>query len=169
MQVADAELAAKDAPPKDSPQADPWYNQIARLRGRADFDGFEYAESQIVLDHLQIPMHARRAGLFRRLTALMRAHNWEPIRIKRNGCDGGGVTERIRGYRRKTDRLPNPQASAGIAGNSASDFVMTHVIGRLEQDSRWQLAASVRKLLAERNELKEKLAAFDDRNASPRS
>jgi hypothetical protein len=114
MQLAGQELAAEAA---ENPLAnDPWFAPTSRLKGKADYDGWEYLESQQILDHLQIPMAARRASLFRRLTALMRAHNWEPIRIKRNGVDGGGVIERIRGYRRKTDRLPYPNVSQDHPG-----------------------------------------------------
>jgi hypothetical protein len=129
------------------------------LHGRIDFDGHEYLESQQILDALQISMAARRASLFRRLTALMRAHNWEPIRIKRNGVDGGGVTERIRGYRRKTNKLPHPQVSKEFPGkiDSSTPYIIRKVVSRLEMDSRWALARSVRALVAERDVLKEKL------------
>jgi hypothetical protein len=159
MRRADDALQAEQAPPKDSPQADIWFNPVARLKGKPDFDGYEYLESAQILDALEVPMRARRSSTWRRITKLMVAQDppWEPIRIKRNGVDGGGVTERVREFRRKTDRLPYPNAPAGVAGNSDSDFVMSHVVGRLEQDSRWQLAASVRKLLAERNALREQL------------
>ena len=81
MQLAERELAAEAS---ENPLAsDPWFAPTSRLHGRIDFDGHEYLESQQILDALQISMAARRASLFRRLTALMRAHNWEPIRIKR--------------------------------------------------------------------------------------
>jgi len=40
------------------------------------------------------PMHARNGAVFRWLTKVMQEHGWEPIRIKLNGVDGGGVTER---------------------------------------------------------------------------
>src|SRR5262249_5133230 len=74
---AEQELAAEAS---ENPLAsDPWFAPTSRLHGRIDFDGHEYLESQQILDALQISMAARRASLFRRLTALMRAHNWEPI------------------------------------------------------------------------------------------
>ena len=97
-------------------------------------------------------MAARRASLFRRLTALMRAHNWEPIRTKRNGVDGGGVTERIRGYRRKTNKLPHPKVSQDFPGkvDISTPYVIGKAVSRLEADS-------VRALVAERDTLKEKL------------
>ena len=139
--------------------SDPWFNPVGRLHGRADYDGWEYLESQVVLDHLQILMQSRRASLFRRLMALMRAHNWEPIRIKRNGVDGGGVTERIRGYRRKTNKLPHPQVTAEFPGkvDTSTPYVIGKVVSRLETDSRWALARSVKALVAERDALKERL------------
>ena len=49
-------------------------------------------------------MHARNGAVFHRLTKLMREHAWEPIRIKLNGVDGGGVTERVREFQRKTNK-----------------------------------------------------------------
>jgi hypothetical protein len=67
------------------------------LHGCIDWDGHEYINSQHCLDALEVPMHARDGSVFRRLTKLMREHGWEPIRIKLNGVDGGGVTERVRG------------------------------------------------------------------------
>jgi hypothetical protein len=159
MQLADEALATEAL---EHPLAsDPWFNPVGRLHGRADFDGYEYIESQVVLDHLQIPMAARRASLFRRLIALMRAHDWEPIRIKRNGIDGGGVTERIRGYRRKTNKLPHPQVSKDFQGkiDASTPYIIGKVVSRLETDSRWALARSVRAVVAERDTLKEKLGS----------
>ena len=93
------------------------------------------------------------------LTALMRAHNWEPIRIKRNSVDGGGVTERIRGYRRKTNKLPHPKVSQDFPGkvDISTPYVIGKVVSRLEADSRWALARSVRALVAERDTLRGKL------------
>ena len=156
MRRADDALQAEQAPPKDSPQADIWFNPIARLKGKPDFDGFEYIQSAQILDALEVPMHARRSSTWRRITKLMVAQEppWEPIRIKRNGVDGGGVTERIRGFRRKSDRLPYPNTpgvSRGEKINTSTAYIMSHVVGRLEADSRWALARSVRSLVAERD------------------
>jgi hypothetical protein len=97
--------------------------------------------------------------LFRRLTKLMRQHGWEPIRIKLNGVDGGGVTERVRGYQRKTDRLPHPQVSKEFPGkiDTSTPYVIGKVVSRLEMDSRWALARAVRAIVAERDALKDKL------------
>jgi hypothetical protein len=104
-------------------------------------------------------MHARNRGLFRRLTRLMRAHNWEPIRIKRNGVEGGGVIDRVRGYQRKTNKLPHPQVSKEFPGkiDTSTPYVIGKIVSRLEMDSRWALARSVRALVAERDALKDKL------------
>ena len=71
-----------------------------------DWLGVETIQTQQICDALEIPTSARRAGLFRRLTKLMQAHGWSPIRIKLNGVDGGGVTERVRGYERQSNKLP---------------------------------------------------------------
>ena len=81
-------------------------------------------------------MHARDGALFRRLTKVMRAHGWEPIRIKLNGIDGGGVTERIRGYQRKTNRLPHPHISNEFPGKirHSTPYIIGKVVSRLEMD-----------------------------------
>ena len=97
--------AAEDPANNNSLLSDPWYAPTSRLKGRVDWDGCEYITSQHCLDALEVPMHARSGAVFRRLTAILRNHGWEPIRIKLNGVDGGGVTERVRGYQKKTNRL----------------------------------------------------------------
>jgi hypothetical protein len=93
----------------------------------------------------------------------MRAHGWEPIRIKVNGVDGGGVTERVRGYQRKTTQLPYPHISNQFPGkiDTTTPYVIGKVVSRLEMDSRWALARSLRALLAERDALKDKLEQGD--------
>ena len=104
-------------------------------------------------------MHARNGAVFRRLTRLMRAHGWEPIRIKRGGVDGSAVTDRTRGYRRKANKLPHPQVSKEFPGmiDTSTPYIIGKVVSRLEMDSRWALARSVRALVAERDAVKEKL------------
>jgi len=151
--AAEAAAAAEEASKKKS--SDPWFEPTSRLKGRPDWDGWEYT-SQQCLDILEVPMHARDGALFRRLTKVMRKHEWEPIRIKING---GGVTERVRGYHRKTDRLPYPNISKEFPGkvDTSTRYVIEKVVSRLEMDSRWALARSVRALVAERDALKEKL------------
>jgi hypothetical protein len=101
-------------------------------------------------------MHARNGALFRRLTKLMCEHGWEPIRIKCNGVDGGGVTERVRGFQRKTTRLPYPHITEEFPGKieTSTPYVIGKIVSRLEMDSRWALARSVRALVAERDALK---------------
>ena len=161
--------AAEEASNKNSLLNDPWYAPTSRLNGRADWDGHGYITSQQCLNSLEVPMHARNGAVFRRLTKLMRAHLWEPIRIKLNGIDGGGVTERVRGYQRKTDRLPYPHISKQFPGkfDTSTPYIIGKVVSRLEMDSRWALARSVRALVAERDELKGKLDGNSARETGP--
>ena len=104
MQSADEALA--EAAQEDPLHSDPWFAPTSRLKGKVDWLGVETIQTQQICDALEIPTSARRAGLFRRLTKLMQAHGWSPIRIKLNGVDGGGVTERVRGYERQSNKLP---------------------------------------------------------------
>src|SRR4029077_447155 len=125
-----AEAAAAEKAAKDNPLiSDPWFAPTSRLKGRVDWDSYEYITSQECLDALEVPMHARNVGLFRRLTRLLRAHNWEPIRIKRGGVDGSAVPDRTRGYRRKTDQLPYPHISKHFPGKI--DTSTPYVIGKV--------------------------------------
>jgi hypothetical protein len=164
MQMA-AEAAATDEAAKKSSLNDPWCAPTGRLQGRVDWDGHEYVTSQVCLDVLEVPMHARNGVVFRRITKVMRTHGWEPIRIKLNRVDGSRVTERIRGYRRKTNRLPHPHISKEFPGkiDTSTPYVIGKVVSRLEMDSRWALARSVRALVSERDALKEKfeIGQFD--------
>jgi hypothetical protein len=161
MLLASEAAAAEEAAKNDPLLNDPGYAPTSRLKGRVDWDGYEYITSQHCLDALEVPMHARNGAVFRRLTRLMRAHNWEPIRIKLNGIDGGGVTERVRGYQRKTNRLPSPQISKEFPSkvDTTTPYVIGKIVSRLEMDSRWALARSVRALVAERDALREKLGS----------
>jgi hypothetical protein len=159
LQLA-AEAAAAEEAAKNNPLLkDLWYAPTSRLKGRVDWDGHEYITSQQCLDALEVPIHARDGALFRRLTKLMREHGWQPIRIKLNGVDGSGVTERVRGYQRKTNRLPYPHISKEFPGKveTSTPYVIGKLKLRLEMDSRWALGRSVRALVAERDALKEKL------------
>ena len=72
---------------------------------------------------------------------------------------GGGVSERVRGYQRKTNRLPSPPISKEFPGKveTTTPYIIGKVVSRLEMDSRWALARSVRALVAERDALKEQL------------
>ena len=73
--------------------------------------------------------------------------------------DGDGVPERVRGYQRKTNRLPYPHITEEFPGkiDTSTAYVMAKVVSRLEMDSRWALARSVRALVADRDALIEKL------------
>ena len=106
--LAKEAAAAEGAAPKNSPQGDPWFAPTGRLKGRVDWDGWEYIQSQQIMDALEVPVHARRGGLFRKLTRLMRAHGWEPIRIKQGGVHVSGVTDRTRPRRMSSARLFRP-------------------------------------------------------------
>lgn len=75
-------VAAEEVVKNDPLLNDPWFAPTSRLHGRVDWDGYEYITSQQCLDALEVPMHARDGALVRRLTKIMRAHGWEPIRIK---------------------------------------------------------------------------------------
>jgi hypothetical protein len=159
--LAKEAVAAEEAAQKNSLQNDPWFAPTGRLKGRVDWDGWEYIQSQQILDALEVPSDARRGALFRKLTRLMRAHGWEPIRVKLNGVEGGGVVDRVRGYRRKTNKLPHPHVSKEFPGkiDTSTPYIIGKVVSRLEMDSRWALARSVRALVAERDVLKEKLGS----------
>ena len=69
------------------------------------------------------------------------------------------MVDRVRGCRRKTNKLPHPQVSTEFPGtiDTSTPYVIGKVVSRLEMDSRWALARSVRALVAERDALKEKL------------
>jgi hypothetical protein len=159
LRLAQEAAAAEEAAQKNSLQNDPWFAPTSRLKGRVDWDGWEYIESQRILDALGVPSHAKRAALHRRVTKLMQEHGWEPVRIKRNGVAGGGVVDRVRGYRRQTNKLPHPHVSKQFPGkvDTSTPYVVGKIVSRLEMDSRWALARSVRALVAERDALKEKL------------
>jgi hypothetical protein len=88
-----------------------------------------------------------------------------------SGCramliDGDGVPERVRGYQRKTNRSPYPHITEEFPGkiDTSTAYVMAKVVSRLEMDSRWALARSVRALVAERDALKENLKAVSRSN-----
>ena len=157
MKQVDQALA-KQAPPKDSPEADPWFAPTSRLKGKVDWDGMETIQSREVLDALGVPVAAKRAALYRRLNRVMQSHGWRPVRVKLNGINGGGVTERVRGYERQSNKLP-VQVTPDHPGKCQTDtpYILSHVVGRLEMDSRWALSRSVRALLAERDLLREQL------------
>ena len=68
----------------------------------------------------------------------------------------------MRGYRRKTNRLPYPHISKEFPGkiDTTTPYVIGKVVSRLEMDSRWALARSVHPLVAERDALRAKLDGY---------
>jgi hypothetical protein len=83
---------------------------------------------------------------------------WEAIRIKQCGIDGGGVVDRVRGYRRRTNKTPR-QVSQDHPGkiDTSTPYIIGKVCSRLEMDSRHALSRAVRSLVAERDLLREQL------------
>ena len=75
----------------------------------------------------------------------------------------------MRGYQRKTDRLPYPHISEEFPGkiDTSTPYVIGKIVSRLEMDSRWALARSVRALVADRDELREKLEGNSSRLPEP--
>ena len=71
----------------------------------------------------------------------------------------------VRGFQRKTNKLPHPQVSKEFPGriDTSTPYVIAKVVSRLEMDSRWALARSVRALVAERDALKERVEANSSR------
>ena len=69
------------------------------------------------------------------------------------------MPEHVRGYQRKTTRLPYPHISKEFPGkvDTSTPYVIGKVVSRLEADSRWALTRSLRALVAERDMLMEKL------------
>ena len=68
------------------------------------------------------------------------------------------MREGVARYQRKTDRLPYPHISKEFPGkiDTSTPYVIAKVVSRLEMDSHWAQARSVRALVAERD-VKEKL------------
>ncbi len=79
--------------------------------------------------------------------------------MKAQQAAGDGVTQRVPGIQRKTDSLPYPHISEQFPGeiDTTTPYVIGKIASRLEMDSRWALARSVRALVAERDALKETL------------
>jgi len=94
IRQAQAELESRDS--------DPWRRRLERLRGKIGDDGVERVSSQGVFDLLEVPMRARTAGAYRRLSKLMRELDWTPVRVRDRTY--GGYLEQIRGYCRDPER-----------------------------------------------------------------
>jgi hypothetical protein len=90
LQRARAEAIARDA--------DPWCLPLEWLHGQIGDDGVERVTTQIVLDVLEVPQGARRAGTYRRLAKLMSELGWTAVRVR--GLTRGGYLEQVRGFAR---------------------------------------------------------------------
>jgi hypothetical protein len=81
---------------------------------------------------------------------------------------GGGVTERVRGGATKekptTCRTRRCPRNFRAKSTPLTPYVIGKIVSRLEMDSRWALARSVRALVAERDALKENLKAVSRSN-----
>ena len=71
---------------------------LERLRQIGD-DGIERVTTQVVLDVLEVPQRARRAGTYRRLAKLMAQLGWTAVRVR--GLTRGGYLEQVRGFARE--------------------------------------------------------------------
>src|SRR5271170_1338777 len=78
--------------------ADPWRLPLERLHGKIGDDGVERVTTQAVLDVLEVPQRARRAGTYRRLAKLMAQLGWSAVRVR--GLTRGGYLEQVRGFAR---------------------------------------------------------------------
>jgi hypothetical protein len=88
-----------------APDADPWRVPLQRLHGQIGDDGVERVTTQIVLDVLEVPQRARRAGTYRRLAKLMSELGWTAVRVR--GLTRGGYLEQVRGFARDS-RVRHP-------------------------------------------------------------
>ena len=61
-----------------------------------ELDGLERVSTQMLLDMLEVPQPARRAGAYRRLAKLMAELGWTAVRVR--NLTRGGYKERVRGY-----------------------------------------------------------------------
>jgi hypothetical protein len=77
---------------------DPWRLPLERLHGKIGDDGVERVTTQAVLDVLEVPQRARRAGAYRRLAKLMAQLGWSAVRVR--GLTRGGYLEQVRGFAR---------------------------------------------------------------------
>jgi hypothetical protein len=68
------------------------------LRGQIGDDGIERVTTQVVLDVLEVPQRARRAGTYRRLAKVMSELGWTAVRVR--GLTRGGYLEQVRGFAR---------------------------------------------------------------------
>jgi hypothetical protein len=71
--------------------------------------GVERVSSQTLLDLLEIPQHARRAPVYRRVAKLMAELGWTAVRVR--DLTRGGYKEQVRGYAR--DARNDPRRAQG--------------------------------------------------------
>ena len=76
--------------------AEPWLSRLQRVHGQIGDDGVERLTTQTLLDILEVPQRARRAGTHRRLARVMAELGWTPVRVR--GLTRGGYKEQVRGY-----------------------------------------------------------------------
>jgi hypothetical protein len=112
--------------------------------------------------HSGLEIHARSGA--RCVLGRWRQFAGRPACMRRRG---GSPTDRVRGY--STNKLPHPQVSKEFPGKveTSTRYIVGKVISRLEMDSRWALARSVRALVTERDALKEKLEGNSSRQPKP--
>jgi len=81
-----------------------------------------------------------------------------PLLAAKHESGTPGVRSGSGGYQRKTDLLPYQDISKEFPGkiDTSTPYVIAKVVSRLEMDSHWAQARSVRALVAERD-VKEKL------------
>jgi hypothetical protein len=91
LEKARVEAIARDA--------DPFRLPLERLHGHICDDGIERVTTQNVLDVLEVPQRARRAGTYRRLAKLMSELGWTAVRVR--GLTRGGYLEQVRGFARE--------------------------------------------------------------------
>jgi hypothetical protein len=99
LQRARAEAIARDA--------DPWRAPLERLHGQISDDGVERITTQRVLDVLEVPQRARRAGTYRRLGKVMAEMGWTAVRVR--GLTRGAYLEQVRGFARAARVAPLPK------------------------------------------------------------
>jgi hypothetical protein len=153
---------AKDRAQTDRAPADPWFFKLSQVKGKTDpygEHGIERITSAALLDILEVPPRERRTGVYKRVSRLMRELHWVPIKCRdlRSIRD-----ENVRGYMRQLRDRPQdlqsvPQLPAPPAGTDISPEYLNKIVARLEIDSRWAMARTLKAVIAEREYLRAKL------------
>ena len=156
------EEEAKARAQADQAPADPWLFKLARVKGKVDpygEPGIERITSAALLDILEVPPRERRTGVYKRLSRLMRELHWVPIKCR----DLSSIRdENVRGYMRQLRDRPQdqqsvPQLPAPPADTDISPEYLNKIVTRLEIDSRWAMARTLKTVIAEREHLRAKL------------